>query len=113
MCQRSLRSPLSKETMKDFVKVQMNPGGSRATIAHIEKGMTMLACRPCSAVEAESLVSMAEVVEQSAKNRTLQESFQIAPRATPKSNYLASQHVPPECGGSVSLEICNWWWLPR
>jgi hypothetical protein len=63
--------------MKDFVKVQMNSGGARAIIANVEKGMTMLACRPCSVVEVESLVSVAEAVELSAKNCTFQESLQI------------------------------------
>jgi hypothetical protein len=79
------------QTMKDFVKVQMNPGGARATIANIEKGMTIMACRPRSATEVESLVSVAEAVEQSARNRTLQESIQIkmtdgTPRRPP-ANY--------------------------
>ena len=64
-------------TMKDFVKVQMNPGRARATIANIEKGMTMMVCRSRSATEVESLVSVTAAVEQSAKNRTLQESLQI------------------------------------
>jgi hypothetical protein len=64
-------------TMKDFVKVQMNPGRARTKIANIEKGMTMMVCRPRSATEVESLVSVTAAVEQSAKNRTLQESLQI------------------------------------
>ena len=79
------------QTMKDFVKVQMNPGGARATITNVEKGMTMMTCRPRSATEVESLLNVADAVEQSAKNRTLQESLQIkmtdgTPRRPP-ANY--------------------------
>ena len=90
------------QTMKDFVKVQMNPGGARATFANVEKGMTLMACRPRSATEVESLVSVEEAVKQSAKNRTLQESLQIkmtdrTPRRPP-----ANYHELVTCVGTFA-----------
>ena len=103
--------------MKDFVRVQMNPGRARATIANIENGMSMMACRPRSATKVESLVSVAEAVEQSTKNknRTLQESLQIkitdgTPRRPP-----ANYHELVTCIGTFACllyvtfgELCSY-----